>query len=41
MVAVIPGDGMENMGIWVNLRSKFVSSTELDKQGDREKVLRL
>lgn len=37
MAAVVPGAGVENMCIWVNLRSKFVSSTESDAQGERER----
>lgn len=41
MAAVVPGAGMENMCIWVNLRSKLVSGTESDAQGEREKELRL
>lgn len=40
MATIVPGDGMENMNIWINLGWKYVSSIESDGQGCREKELR-
>lgn len=41
MAVIIPGDGIENVDIWINLGWQFVSNTESDGQGIQREIIEI